>query len=126
MKKITIEFQDENSTEFKVDAKSVTYRELLMLAKQLEWAQPELLPGDKTVIEIQIDGGLFVTAATESAIANWRFQLVADEFHLAAQHQFFAIQNQARAQAAQNQQALAQLQHGGRGNSGFIRGVGQG
>jgi hypothetical protein len=56
---------------------------------------------------------------------RWQVKLVADEFYLAAMHQFFAVQNQAMAQAAHNQQALAKLQQGGRGNAGFIRGVGR-
>jgi len=127
MTKITIEFQGENSTEFKVDASGATYRELLVLARELrESGVMESLLEDTPVIEIE-SGELIKTS---KCVQHWHLQLVADEFYLAAQHQFFTIQNQAMAQAAQeaqaNQIAIAKLQRGGRGNSGLVFPGGQG
>jgi len=121
MTKIRIEFQDENSTEFKVDASGISYRELLVLAHELrESGVMESLLEDTPVIEIEFGELVKVT----KCVQHWQLQLVADEFYLAAQHQFFAIQNQAMMQAAKerqaNQIAIAKLQQGGRGNSGLV------
>jgi len=121
MTKIRIEFQDENSTEFKVDASGISYRELLVLAHELrESGVMESLLEDTPVIEIEFGELVKVT----KCVQHWQLQLVADEFYLAAQHQFFAIQNQAMMQAAKerqaNQIAIAKLQQGGWGNSGLV------
>lgn len=132
MKKITIEFQSENSTEFKVDAAGATHRELLVLARELPargGGVGHTLLRDVPTIEIEKSsrGAPFSFEATRS-IRDWHLRLVGDEFYLAAQHQFFAIQNQAMMRAAQEQQAnqiaIAKLQQGGRGGNDFIRRMG--
>jgi hypothetical protein len=124
MKKITIEFQSENSTEFKVNVGGATYRELLVLARELPKSSVSTLDGDGTKIEIyRYDDGYFDVHSTRS-VTNWQIQLVADEFYLAAQHIFFTQQNEIMMRAAQerqaNQIAIAKLQQGGRGNSNLI------
>jgi len=129
MTKITIEFQDENSTEFKVDAVGLTHRQLLVLARELIGQHCDELENDGLIVEIELmsDGETGesppVAVRITERIDYWHLQLVSDEFYLAAQHRFFAIQNQAVMQAAQerqaNQIAIAKLQQSGRGNSGL-------
>lgn len=138
MTKIKIEFQDENSTEFKVKVSDgvLSYRELLVLARELTNQRADKLESDGLIIEIELLlGGLFAeiplaAVRTTQKIDYWQVQLVADEFYLAAQHIFFTQQNQAMALAAQqaqaNQIAIAKLQRGGRGNSGLVFPRGQG
>lgn len=111
MKKIKIEFQDKNSTEFKVDAQGLTYRELLVLARGLpEFIEPGHLQDEnqKPAIKIEFTGKMpfGFNASTQGGIEIWQLELVADEFYLAAQHIFFTQQNQAMVQAARNQQAV--------------------
>lgn len=110
MKKIKIEFQDKNSTEFKVDAQGLTYRELLVLARGLPEYFEGMLSSESgvPVIEIELRGDrvLGFSAVICGNIATWQLHLVADEFYLAAQHIFFTQQNQAMIQAARNQQAV--------------------
>lgn len=123
MKKIRIEFQDENSTEFKVDVRSaLTYRELLVLARGLPdyFDKDHFCESGTPTIEIELPGldCYGFNAHLGGSVAHWQIQLVADEFYLAAQHIFFTQQNQAMVQAARNQQAISALQRGG--NSGLI------
>lgn len=136
MKKITIEFQDENSTEFKIDGDKLTYRELLVLSRQLVSTKAIFVPGNGVAIEVKMRAGLLNIEATQGATSKWRYQLVADELHLTAMQMFLAPIVQATAQATvqmflqamqeqqANQIALARMQQ--QGNSGFIKGVGQG
>jgi hypothetical protein len=123
MKKIRIEFEGPNSTEFTVKVEGgLTHRDLLVLARELPaFAGGSVQVSSVTAVEIKMSGlGQHqIVAQMFGDVDTQHLQLVADEFYLAATHAFMAQQNQAMMQAAQNQIAIAKLQRGGRRNSGL-------
>lgn len=143
MKKITVTFQDENSTEFKIDGDKLTHRELLVLARELPVRfHASCLPSEDECNTARITSANCpfddnaIDVVMPPGITGKQARLVADELYLAAQQMFLAPIVQATAQATvqmflqamqeqqANQIAMAQMQQSR--NSGFIKGVGQG
>jgi hypothetical protein len=101
-KEIVVIFESADRTKFKVDARDLTHRELLVLAQRLKNEHIPIGRLEYGSDKIVFQGHVIFRSKN---IQDWQVQLVADEFYLAAMHKFFAIQNQAMIQAAQRQAA---------------------